>query len=62
MSKPNATSKPSLIAIFLLITGGLIAVSTLLMQVIDVRALTVGFEMQIIGLSLLVIGKHKQHD
>ncbi len=53
------TSKPSLIAIFLLIIGGLIVISNILSVVVDVRALAVGFEIQLVGLALIVVAKYK---
>ena len=62
-TKTNDTvSKPDLIgliAMFLVIIGGLLVVSNVLMLVVDVRVLAVGFELQIIGLCLLVFQKYK---
>jgi len=58
----ETVSKPALIlliAIFLVIICGLLVFSNLLRSVVDVRALALGFELQIIGLCVLVFQKYK---
>jgi hypothetical protein len=62
-STNDAVSKPALIlliAIFLIIIGGLLVFSNLLMSAVDVRALAIGFELQIIGISLIAVEKYKK--
>jgi hypothetical protein len=62
-STNDAVSKPALIlliAIFLIIIGGLLVFSNLLMSAVDVRALAIGFELQIIGIGLIAVEKYKK--